>query len=648
MKKIIEDGYYLFVYSEVDRLMNALNASLRHDHNMALFKKTGNDIKLIRHWEFERFTGYKHHGVAFPSSENFINFIDRLLADIGLSHKDMVKIIGTPCGLDENIDEIVDKYPGIVYHAISHLFSSMFLNTSKVKEMDVVALAFDGGPDILIDKNANKKNFFCGAVLKKGKVVDLFDIPSPGAHWAYASNYFNMPEGTLMALAYASTMTSKEVFDGFPEYKRASDKRALGLYMDKLIKTIMNYDLSKKDSSLYTDYDERFTEEENKISMIMKIIQKESINQIIRLVEKIIVKYDINPQNAILSLSGGFALNCPNNTEIMNHFGFKEQLSCPCVNDGGLALGMGINYFYNNCDFNFTFENAYYGADDLRNIQDALKDYEDYIETINYGLEYIAEDIANMPIVWFDGKAEVGPRALGHRSIIANPTKIEHKNLLNQYKIREWWRPVAPVVLEEKLNEWFSRAFRSDYMLNNFKIIDDKRDIVPAIVHLDGTCRVQTVNENSDKTLYEIIKKFYQLTGIPIVCNTSLNDHGEPIINNIEQAINFALRKKIDVVYINGYRIKLKRHDAYPEKKWLKRDDSLLKLDESEKDIVLKEENPFGLPKEDLLIYKYNPRFHKFSLKKESDVEKFENIVDKIKATSLDLKGIEIISSHGD
>lgn len=185
-------------------------------------------------------------------------------------------------------------------------------------------------------------------------------------------------------------------------------------------------------------------------------------------------------------------------------------------------------------------------------------------------------------------------------------------------------------------------------MLNNFKIIDDKRDIVPAIVHLDGTCRVQTVNENSDKTLYEIIKKFYQLTGIPIVCNTSLNDHGEPIINNIEQAINFALRKKIDVVYINGYRIKLKRHDAYPEKKWLKRDDSLLKLDESEKDIVLKEENPFGLPKEDLLIYKYNPRFHKFSLKKESDVEKFENIVDKIKATSLDLKGIEIISSHGD
>lgn len=419
--------------------MNALNASLRHDHNMALFKKTGNDIKLIRHWEFERFTGYKHHGVAFPSSENFINFIDRLLADIGLSHKDMVKIIGTPCGLDENIDEIVDKYPGIAYDAISHLFSSMFLNTSKVKEMDVVALAFDGGPDILIDKNANKKNFFCGAVLKKGKVVDLFDIPSPGAHWAYASNYFNMPEGTLMALAYASTMTSKEVFDGFPEYKRASDKRALGLYMDKLIKTIMNYDLSKKDSSLYTDYDERFTEEENKISMIMKIIQKESINQIIRLVEKIIVKYDINPQNAILSLSGGFALNCPNNTEIMNHFGFKEQLSCPCVNDGGLALGMGINYFYNNCDFNFTFENAYYGADDLRNIQDVLKDYEDYIETINYGLEYIAEDIANMPIVWFDGKAEVGPRALGHRSIIANPTKIEHKNLLNQYKIREWW-----------------------------------------------------------------------------------------------------------------------------------------------------------------------------------------------------------------
>lgn len=148
------------------------------------------------------------------------------------------------------------------------------------------------------------------------------------------------------------------------------------------------------------------------------------------------------------------------------------------------------------------------------------------------------------PIVWYDGQSESGPRALGHRSIIADPRSIRNKDLINLYKQRQWWRPVAPIILEDFLEEWFENAYPSPYMLNNFVIRQEKKELVPAILHLDLTARVQTINQESDEALYHVIQNFYERTGIPIVCNTSLNDRGEPIIETVEQAFNFALRKK--------------------------------------------------------------------------------------------------------
>lgn len=149
------------------------------------------------------------------------------------------------------------------------------------------------------------------------------------------------------------------------------------------------------------------------------------------------------------------------------------------------------------------------------------------------------------PIVWYDGQSESGPRALGHRSIIADPRSIRNKDLINLYKQRQWWRPVAPIILEDFLEEWFENAYPSPYMLNNFVIRQEKKELVPAILHLDLTARVQTINQESDEALYHVIQNFYERTGIPIVCNTSLNDRGEPIIETVEQAFNFALRKKL-------------------------------------------------------------------------------------------------------
>lgn len=640
----LKDGYYLFVYSEIDNIMNALRVSLRHDHNMALFKKKDGTLRLVRHWEFERVTGYKHHNVAFADESKFIEFINLLLGELGLNYEMMEEVIGTPFSKAKDISCLFEN-EDVAYHAISHLFSSMLSDSEKFVQDDLIALSFDGGPDILIDKYAEKKNLFCGAVVKKGKIKNIFGIPSPGAYWAYASSYFNIPEGTLMALAYACTAETNEVFEEFPEYKRITDKLKFENYMNNILNRIMNYDL-EIDSKNITKYDCRFSEKENKISMIMKVLQKKSIQQCHRIIDQIINEYDLNPQNTRLALSGGFALNCPTNSELMNSYRFKEQLCCPCVNDGGLAIGMGLHYFYCNNIINFKMENAFYGSEDKRDIVETLKPFNNYIENISYGLDEIAEDIDAMPIVWFNSNAEIGPRALGHRSIIANPNKIEHKDLLNKYKIREWWRPVAPIVLQEYLTEWFEDSFRSDYMLNNFKICDDKEKIVPAIMHLDKTCRVQTVNKDIDPTMYEIIRRFYEKTKIPIVCNTSLNDHGEPIINRIEEAINFALRKNIEVVYINCCRIKLKDHSKYSKKSYLKRNDSMFTINEDCKVKILEKENPYNLSTEDLMIYKYNYSLQKYDIKNKTDVVRLSKVINKIKMTSSDLKGIEIIARN--
>lgn len=103
----------------------------------------------------------------------------------------------------------------------------------------------------------------------------------------------------------------------------------------------------------------------------------------------------------------------------------------------------------------------------------------------------------------------MGPRGLGHRSILADPRLELSKDLLNKYKDRQWWRPVAPIVLEEEVHKWFKDSFVSPYMLNNFKIQPDKKDVVPAILHLDETCRVQTINKTSNGLLYKAVKQFH-------------------------------------------------------------------------------------------------------------------------------------------
>lgn len=151
----------------------------------------------------------------------------------------------------------------------------------------------------------------------------------------------------------------------------------------------------------------------------------------------------------------------------------------------------------------------------------------------------------------FQGRSEAGPRALGNRSLIYDPRDLNGKNYINQIKGREQFRPLAASVLSEFSHEWFDMLGleESPYMTFSFKVKEEKKDLIPSVVHVDNTCRIQTVSESQNYHYYNIIKAFYSLTNIPIVLNTSFNLGGYPIVETPTDALNTIMNSSINYLY---------------------------------------------------------------------------------------------------
>ena len=169
----------------------------------------------------------------------------------------------------------------------------------------------------------------------------------------------------------------------------------------------------------------------------------------------------------------------------------------------------------------------------------------------------IASEIYQDKIVaLLHGRSENGPRALCHRSILANPCNPDMKNIINkQVKHREAFRPFAPTVTEEKQYEIFDIIVNSPYMLLTAQVKDSYKKLLPSITHIDGSARIQSVNKNSNMLIHNILTEFEKLSGIPVVLNTSFNDNNEPIVESPNDAISTFLRTNIDVLFIENYKI---------------------------------------------------------------------------------------------
>jgi carbamoyltransferase len=262
-------------------------------------------------------------------------------------------------------------------------------------------------------------------------------------------------------------------------------------------------------------------------------------------------------------LAGGVCLNSVMNGKILLEGVFDDVVVQPAANDAGTALG-GPYWLWNTVmrqPRTYVFEHAFFGPwwedTDLEKAITALVRSGDGVSwrKIKDAPEQAARMLVEGKIIgWFQGRMEMGPRALGNRSILADPRRNDMKDLLNaRVKFRESFRPFAPSVLEEKSGDWFVTGYPSPYMILVFDVRPEKRALVPAITHVDGTGRVQTVSHKTNPKYYRLIEEFDRLTGVPMVLNTSFNIRGEPIVHRPEQAIECFLRTGMDALFLGDY-----------------------------------------------------------------------------------------------
>ena len=177
-------------------------------------------------------------------------------------------------------------------------------------------------------------------------------------------------------------------------------------------------------------------------------------------------------------------------------------------------------------------------------------------------MKLVAQLISQGNVIgWFQGKMEFGPRALGNRSILADPRNPQMKDIINlKVKRRESYRPFAPVVLEEYQNEWFESNFFNSYMSSVVNVKKDKKALVPAITHIDNTARLQSTNKKTNEKLSILIHEFNKITKVPILLNTSFNEN-EPIVRKPKEALDCLIRTDIDLLIINNYVVNKIKND---------------------------------------------------------------------------------------
>ena len=253
-----------------------------------------------------------------------------------------------------------------------------------------------------------------------------------------------------------------------------------------------------------------------------------------------------------LTMAGGVALNCVANRRLLAEGPFEQIWVQPAAGDAGTALGAAMAVATQLGDDVAPIE----GADLGRGFaDDELEGFVEVAELAHERPDDIAEEVAEVlagggVVAWFQGRSEFGPRALGHRSLLADPRAAGNLERLNDIKGREQFRPVAPMVLLERAQEIFEGAIPSPYMLFTHGVHDEWRDRIPAVVHVDGTARVQTVDREREPLVARMLEAFERRTGVPVVVNTSLNTAGRPMVDHPRDALEVFGSAPVDALAI--------------------------------------------------------------------------------------------------
>lgn len=287
------------------------------------------------------------------------------------------------------------------------------------------------------------------------------------------------------------------------------------------------------------------------------------------LLNKLYSNYDLKN----IAIAGGCGMNSVANGKISLNTSFKKIYIQAAPGDAGGAIGAAfitwhklnqkkinqIVQLHDHAYWGPSFDNNYIGL--MLEKKKQMIEFKNLIVTYISDFDQIAKDIAveiaeGKVIGWFQGRMEWGPRALGNRSIICDPRRFDMKDILNiKIKRRESFRPFAPSILKEEMTEWFEQNEDVPFMGQVYQIIKEKRFLIPAVTHIDGSGRLQTVCERTNPRFYALIKEFKNLTGVPILLNTSFNEN-EPIVCKPEEALETFLRTKMDTLVIGNWKIK--------------------------------------------------------------------------------------------
>lgn len=378
---------------------------------------------------------------------------------------------------------------------------------------------------------------------------------------------------------------------GEPVFKDLIYENIIEVYEDgsfKLNMDYFNYETgltmtSKKFHSLFGKEVRKENEDIDQVHMnIASSIQKVTEEILVKITQSLFKEFKIDN----LCLSGGVALNCVANTKILkSENNFKNIWVQPAAGDAGCSVGAGLAYNFINENYikrdkdykSDVMQNSFLGTShtdshikkELDRFGSVYTYYNNRDELNRIVAKYISEGQA---VGWFQGRMEFGPRALGNRSILADPRNVEmQKNLNLKIKFRESFRPFAPAVMEEYLKEWFSGGIVNPYMLfidfikeekmfknKNLNLkglegLNFKRSDIPAVTHVDYSARVQSVNKKQNINFYNLIEEFRKITSVPVLINTSFNIRGEPIVCTIEDAFKCFMGTNIDVLVCESY-----------------------------------------------------------------------------------------------
>ena len=511
------------------------------------------DGKLICSIEEERLVRQKNAQGLLP-----VNSIKYCLKESNLKIED-IDLIALPGAtykdLKDRTKNWIKHFYGycpkviLVNHQIAHVASSFFHSNFD----DAMCLTLDAFGD----------NLSCAMVLadkKKGlKLLETRPFSnSLGIFYATMTNFIgfkSFDEFKVMGLApYGKpnidlSFFCKKTDDGYfsdnSYFRKNKDASHLEpYYSEKLIKKLGEArKIGDKITQFHLDI----------AASTQKILEDCAVSLVKHLYEK------TNKRN--LCISGGVGLNCSMN-KVLKKLDFVDKMFVqPASSDRGLSLGCALYAAHLNNEKIQKIESVFYGPSYTK------KEIEKQIKLSNFEYENCdnpSEEAAKLLdqgkiIAWHQGRSEFGPRALGHRSILANPTKKNMKDEINsRIKFREEFRPFAPSVLSDKSNEIFDVDDEMPYMTIAADVLPDWTKKIPATTHINNTARVQTVNKSVDSKYYSLIENFYKLTEVPVVLNTSFNIQGQPVVETPLDALSTFSSNGLDYLFIENYKFKKK------------------------------------------------------------------------------------------